>query len=314
LPFEELIDFLSYLPISIDDSEITDINQKGSGIQAIALYSLIRYLEKYRPTNKYASSEFIWAIEEPESFLHPKAQKALYDAFKNYSKTTQMLISTHSYNFLNADEIKANYLLKKIPIDNQEYSQTDIVKQDKFNWEPFIEILGDFVPSFIPSSDEKKVYLFLEGVIDIRYIKKALSFNSGLKTFFENNIELIDGNGGEIVKRATEAINIFNVKTIVLVDGDTKGKQYLNKLIGKGYKKDKNAFILESKHSYNPTIENLVARTKRADFKKQMPKEALEYWSKSKEILIFENDTKPPAGWDKNGFKQKLCSFMEKKP
>lgn len=312
LPFKDLIEFLSYLPISMDDGIVTGILQKGSGVQAITIYSILRYLDRYKPSNKYASAQYIWAIEEPETCLHPEAQKQLYLAFQRYSQDTQILSTTHSYYFLNSNQVECNYLLKSVELDGN-YTETTIVPSITNYWEPFVQMLGDFKPGFVPPGDENKFYLFCEGDVDIDYIKKALSFFPDLKSEF-SDFELVDGGGNQIVSRACDAL-VFKLKASVLVDGDDKGRSYFSQLLNRGYKAEQNLFAIEKHGATNPTMESIVSMKKLSEFRKTMPQIAIDHWfsSRLKIDLFFDNtQDKPPAGWDKDSFKRKLCNFMLK--
>jgi putative ATP-dependent endonuclease of the OLD family len=319
LPFKDIIDFLSYLPISIDDGTVTDILQKGSGLQSITLYALLRYLVRYAPSNKFASAQYIWAIEEPETFLHPKAQKILYNVLLKYSTTTQIICTTHSFYFLNTNQLKSNYLLKKESKtkDAIRYQETIAVNIKDNEWEPFLIILGDFKPNFVPENNENKKYFFVEGDIDIDYIKATLELFPTLKYKF-NSFNLCNGSGTEIVNKAIQSKKLFNFNTIVLVDGDAKGRGYFDKLIGNGFQKDIDLFIISKAGMQNPTMEGIVCnRVRQEEFKKTMPKEVTElYFNPQTSIFdkIFDNTVHKtyPEGWNESGIKRKLCDYMIK--
>ncbi|MCF3109635.1 ATP-binding protein [Niabella sp. CC-SYL272] len=313
IPFKDVTEFLSSLPISIDDSIVTDISRKGSGIQAITMFSLLRYLDKYKPTNKNSNAQYIWAIEEPETFLHPKAQRNLYNALLNYSSDTPILLTTHSYHFLNTRDTSSNNLLAKGKFRDTVYTQTTLYPHDSNNqWKPFINILGAYTPDFIPSGGYDKVYLFLEGSIDIRYVNKALTFFPKLKDFFSKNIEMIDSNGDEIKKKAQDAITIYKLRSLVLVDGDDKGRNYLGHLIKAGYIENETIFSITKEGISDPTMETIVAKGKEREFQKTMPKDAINYWNRPRLLTLFDNiPDSPPPGWDKNSIKIKFCTYME---
>lgn len=75
----------------------------GSGIQSLTLIALYRYLARLRGTR------YILAVEEPESNLHPHAQREIVDSLRSSVTTSngegvQVLLSTHSTVIV--DELK----------------------------------------------------------------------------------------------------------------------------------------------------------------------------------------------------------------
>lgn len=314
VPFRDITEFLSSLPITIDDSVVTDIARKGSGIQAMTMFSLLRYLDKYKPTNKNSSAQYIWAIEEPETFLHPKAQRNLYSVLAKYSEETPVFLTTHSYHFLNTKSTSSNFLLIKELYNHTSYAQTSIHSHDAKNqWKPFLNILGTYVPDFIPTNGYDKVYLFFEGGLDIRYFKKALSFYPSLNQLFTQNVEFVDSKGEEIKKKVIDALNIYRLKCIAIVDGDEKGQSFYTFLKQNGLQENITLFQLNKAGISFPTMEGIVAQKKEVNFISTMPPAAKDYWFKPKMPSLFDNVTdSPPAGWDKNSIKNKMCEYIEK--
>ncbi len=130
-----------YKTVQIIGNEIKrsfNVQDLGSGVQNLVLLALVR---------TYASlfkGKVVLAIEEPEIFLYPQAQRHLYEHFRKlaYSadgKSTQIFYTTHNPNFIDAyyaDEIE---ILRK-PEDrgtinsekNTEYLTRDMAEKEKF--------------------------------------------------------------------------------------------------------------------------------------------------------------------------------------
>lgn len=72
----------------------TKVSDKGAGMQRALTLSLIRYISLIR--NEYAKQQLFFFIDEPETFLHPKAQEKLLDTFEEVSERFQVFITTHS--------------------------------------------------------------------------------------------------------------------------------------------------------------------------------------------------------------------------
>lgn len=86
--------FLSDFGIYIDEEGLTHpLSDCGSGIQSLAIISLYNQLGDIRKEN------IIIGLEEPETNLHPQAQKELIDYFKNLieeENILQFFFTTHS--------------------------------------------------------------------------------------------------------------------------------------------------------------------------------------------------------------------------
>jgi len=61
---------------SLQDKYITGLKGKGAGIQTSTLLFLLKYLAEHHPQRHNLRITYIWAIEEPESYLHPLRQRA----------------------------------------------------------------------------------------------------------------------------------------------------------------------------------------------------------------------------------------------
>ncbi len=94
----EIDNFFKTGNIILSDNGIsTPISQKGTGMQRALALSLIQIYAKV--SNKHESvidKALFFFIDEPETFLHPKAQNKLMDALNTLSVKSQIFITTHS--------------------------------------------------------------------------------------------------------------------------------------------------------------------------------------------------------------------------
>jgi len=88
--------------IGKEELGVFNIEELGSGVQNLVLLSL------FRTYAKLMKNKVVLAIEEPEIYLHPQAQRKLYSSFiglaypKNKEPGTQIFYTTHNPNFVNA--------------------------------------------------------------------------------------------------------------------------------------------------------------------------------------------------------------------
>lgn len=100
LPFEDIDSLLPSLIPTANDGQITALRHKGAGIQTSSLLFYLKFLADHQPQRKYSRPTYIWAIEEPESFLHPTRQREMFDVLRIFSEEVQTLITTHSAHFV----------------------------------------------------------------------------------------------------------------------------------------------------------------------------------------------------------------------
>jgi putative ATP-dependent endonuclease of the OLD family len=83
---------LSDVEINIRDSVEGALRHKGTGISGGVLVALLRYLADY------SRQSLVFAIEEPEAFLHPAAQEDLRDDLERLAERDDvtLLVTTHS--------------------------------------------------------------------------------------------------------------------------------------------------------------------------------------------------------------------------
>ena len=98
-----------------------DSEDVGAGMQNLLLVSI------FQTYAELMGGKVIFGVEEPEIYLYPQAQRALYNNFIKLSKNTQIFYTSHNPNFVNAmrpDDInllrknldEGTYSLKKSPL------------------------------------------------------------------------------------------------------------------------------------------------------------------------------------------------------
>ena len=94
----QISDFLKSGNIELTDDGIqTSSFEKGTGMQrSLALAIIQLYAEIVSSNDADYSKPLFFFIDEPETFLHPKAQNKLLDSLESLSKKSQIFIVTHS--------------------------------------------------------------------------------------------------------------------------------------------------------------------------------------------------------------------------
>lgn len=97
--------------IKIDDGVVTDVLEKGHGMQRSMVFSLLQMLiSSIRTTDEGAISQpIILAIEEPELYIHPHSQRLIFRVLKEFAGRSdeenptgsdQVIYTTHSPSFV----------------------------------------------------------------------------------------------------------------------------------------------------------------------------------------------------------------------
>jgi predicted ATP-dependent endonuclease of OLD family len=96
--------------VKLSDDKIEDIlvENRGAGTQnnlIIALFRLVASL--------HVEGKLIFAMEEPENSLHPKAQRQLFSVLQDVGEKSQVIITTHSPVFLERNKFENNIILTR---------------------------------------------------------------------------------------------------------------------------------------------------------------------------------------------------------
>lgn len=86
---------------------VFNVSELGSGVQNLVLLAL------FRTYAKLMKNKVVLAIEEPEIYLYPQAQRHLYKHFRNLSSSSQIFYTTHSPNFVDAFNYDEIYMIRK---------------------------------------------------------------------------------------------------------------------------------------------------------------------------------------------------------
>jgi len=283
LPFDNLESMLPSLVPAIRDSYETPLNQKGAGIQTSTLLFLLKYLADHHPQRHNLRITYMWAIEEPESYLHPLRQKGMADILAQFSKEVQTIITTHSAHFVPRDQ-SVNVLI----IDKESASpySTVIIGND---YESARQALG------VSLLDSMYLYphnIVVEGPSDEIIIKAAWEklYEEGRITTDPTDVKFLPGGSANAACTLFEALRTFGdsdeVNILLILDGDNAGNKAINGLI----KRSKEYLTIKSNQDYfqlEKTIEWLASPRVMLDLSKNYPSAITLKTNVSDEITDF---------------------------
>jgi predicted ATP-dependent endonuclease of OLD family len=102
--------FYKTLQISVTESNTNkkfDSDEVGSGMQNLIL------LSTFQTYAELIGGSVIFGIEEPEIYLYPQAQRALFKNFQTLSANSQIFYTTHNPNFIDAGRAYEIEIIKK---------------------------------------------------------------------------------------------------------------------------------------------------------------------------------------------------------
>lgn len=213
---------LSDVDVHLSDSVDSALAQKGTGVRGVVLVAMLKYLADQ------SQRSLVFAVEEPESFLHPGAQEDLRDDLEALSERSDvtLLMTTHSPFVVSRSPEARLFALAK----NQD-GATRIGGQADGS-EPRASLLGGLfrdaaLPDLLERAAELRSsargFLVVEGWTDQQYLELACE-RLGRKDFLDQ-VEIIAAEGA--TKAAMQAL-IIRAETarpvLVLLDNDELGK------------------------------------------------------------------------------------------
>jgi len=223
----------------------THLVNRGLGVRRLFMVAFLKYVAERNINHKTC----IYAIEEPETFLHPKAQRVLIDAFRKVvEKGNQIIITTHSPVF--AAEVGQEDII----LVSRGQTQSNIRQGTQVRPEDIVEELG-----ILPRDDIAgyAACMFVEGPAD------KVFFETISKTLYDAG--KISGNLSDkkigIVPVAGDNLKFFVEKELILkrlnrcfaviVDGDKKDQTRISQWKQKCEEEGGKFFILRKRSIEN---------------------------------------------------------------
>lgn len=136
---------------NVHDWSGDEIQLKWSGIQKLLLITLLRYVwRKNDEKKRYYKPLIIWWIDEPESFMQPKLQKAIRDMFVDISENFQIITTTHAPKFVDISDLSNIKLF---------YLSTEKIIKSKVEWH---RKTGVFYKKFTKWKDSQEAWFLSE--------------------------------------------------------------------------------------------------------------------------------------------------------
>ena len=220
---------LADMRISLTDGAVTDLLQKGTGVRGGVLLALLRYLAEQ------SKRSVIFAVEEPEAFLHPAAQEDLRDQLEALAKRddVSLLVTTHSPFIVSRNSHSKVFALAK-SADGRTYLRGSVpgsdtqasAMSDLFRDPGLADILDEALTVDLSGCQG---VLVVEGATDHAYLRAAARLTDRMHVLERLRVVIAAGAAKTVVKalvlsqRTTQPV-------LVLMDGDVPGNEACRRL------------------------------------------------------------------------------------
>ncbi|RZK40550.1 MAG: hypothetical protein EOO61_06435 [Hymenobacter sp.] len=224
--------------IWVDDGIKTDVSRKGNGLQRSLIFALIKSWAKIlreemdkqeqdegQEFKRSASNSYFFIFEEPELFLHPHAQRELFDSLKLLSNdNNQVFITTHSSSFLKVEDYDSIVSVCKNNI-------TEGTTAIQCNEELFSDLedkkLFDLNQWMCPTRSElffaSKVIL-VEGSTD----ESVIPFLAKKTGIHQHSFSIINCGGKGNFPLYMRLLNSFKIKYVAVYDKDQRAGKHVD--------------------------------------------------------------------------------------
>lgn len=216
----------------VNDGIRTDISRKGQGLQRAMIFALVRSLatltrkereaaqEEAEPLEtpvRKASKSTYFILEEPELYLHPQAQRELFESLLELSKVeNQVILCTHSSSFLNLDHYRSICIIRKNSLEEG----TTVLQ---FVGELFLEVEDRraFNMTYWINPDRGELFfakkvLLVEGATE----KSIIPYLANKIGVFRHDYTLIDCGSKDSIPSYLQVLNKFKIPYIAVYDQD----------------------------------------------------------------------------------------------
>lgn len=224
---------LADLSIDMNDSVDTPLSSKGTGVRSALIQMIMAFIADA------SRRAIIFAVEEPEAFLHPERHEELGRNLESFTSQSDisLLVTTHS-PFILTNNTNASVFTVSKTADGRTQLKTEQVRQLAIHNAKKLLTGVDEVPEaadLVDSvRDKASGILIVEGWTDKSFLETAAEVSSLESPL--RDIHIVDSEGAnEAMKDAVVLKSLYgdDKSVFVLLDDDDHGKSAKSTLTGK---------------------------------------------------------------------------------
>lgn len=198
--------------ITSQENIVVPISERGTGFQSLLILGILRYVSSQ---SRQAGTNVIFAIEEPEAFLHPQTQRAMAKVLRDISAEAQLLVTTHSPVIVDSFSVSK---IARLPLHPEGMKYT-AVRSDLTDDEEGL------LTRYCNATNSELVFasavILVEGLGDKLVIDYLLGkITSGPGGHYALGITVIEATGINTIKHLLGLAQLFGVRAYVLTDKD----------------------------------------------------------------------------------------------
>ncbi len=208
--------------IVVNDGLRTYLESKGHGVQRAMLFVLFRAYarllqrEAAKAAVREGAKNLIFAIEEPELFLHPQLQRSMFGILETIADHDQVLMCSHSTFFVKMDRYASICIVDKPTIEagsSVKQCCTEIFAEEEKKKR--FRMLTEFDPERNELFFTRRVVL-VEGDTE----KVALPLIARRMGMFRHEVTIIEVGGKGNLELFMRVLNAFTIPYLVVYDVD----------------------------------------------------------------------------------------------
>jgi putative ATP-dependent endonuclease of the OLD family len=228
--------------VSVDDGAETLLALKGDGVKSLIAIALMRHSSQ----KMSKSRSVVFAIEEPESHLHPDAIHRLRAVLVDISQNNQVILTTHAPGLVDRVKPTSNIIVqagKAVPAATLSKVR---------------EALGVRLSDNLSSA---RLALLVEGAADCRIVTALLQASSKqLREALASGELVLDSMHGASQLRARLGFHRAHIcPTHALLDNDDEGRKAVSEAQGLELLAESDYHVTSTKGMKNSEIEDLLA-------------------------------------------------------
>jgi predicted ATP-dependent endonuclease of OLD family len=233
--------FKNLRPYFIEGDIEYDAEDMGAGIQSALAIAIARaYADIVR-------NPVIFAIEEPELYLHPHGCRHFYKLLKELADSgLQIIYTTHERSFIDISNFESIHIVRKEGDETKVYSGISFSMPFQFDEVKLASKFNEYINEVFFADKVVLVEGFSDKVASQLALEK-LGIDIDLK-----NISIIECGSKTAIEPIAQILKHFNIKTYALLDADAEAEIFkLQQLLG-----EDNIFI------QTPDLEGMLGRDK----------------------------------------------------